>query len=294
MQGPFDLEKLQLMVRRGQLGRMHELSRDGATWSRAAEFPEIFEAAKAVAQAKLNESRRFETVSPAASAAPQTPNPATEGPWYYAVAGKECGPLEFPALRELAARGDIRPDTLVWTPRLTSWMPVGEVSGLDLFPAAGRAGDTSNKLGESISVSTGSSDTEIGDLAENLSRAATRSRVWTILIAVVLILMAAVSALRSLLLVGLGIGRGEAGLAVYGLMSFVSAIVLVIGGALLINYSRHLGRVKRTRSILALETALRALHGFWAFAGVMALFGFLIFLILAAVSTFFAFAATAD
>src|SRR3954466_13665047 len=40
--GPYEPEKLQALVRRGQLSRLHELSTDGVTWERASNYPELF------------------------------------------------------------------------------------------------------------------------------------------------------------------------------------------------------------------------------------------------------------
>src|SRR3954453_4067022 len=40
--GPYETEKLQSMVRRGQLSRVHELSTDGVSWVRASNYPELF------------------------------------------------------------------------------------------------------------------------------------------------------------------------------------------------------------------------------------------------------------
>ena len=40
--GPYDQERLQQMVRRGQLSRMHEISTDGTHWVRAATYSELF------------------------------------------------------------------------------------------------------------------------------------------------------------------------------------------------------------------------------------------------------------
>ena len=40
--GPYDQEKLQSLVRRGQLSRMHEVSTDGANWVRASTYAELF------------------------------------------------------------------------------------------------------------------------------------------------------------------------------------------------------------------------------------------------------------
>lgn len=40
--GPYDLDKLQSLARRGQLSRMHEVSSDATTWVRASAHPELF------------------------------------------------------------------------------------------------------------------------------------------------------------------------------------------------------------------------------------------------------------
>jgi len=40
--GPYDQEKLQSLVRRGQLSRMHEVSTDGTHWVQAGTYPELF------------------------------------------------------------------------------------------------------------------------------------------------------------------------------------------------------------------------------------------------------------
>jgi S1-C subfamily serine protease len=40
--GPYDQEKLQSLARRGQLGRMHELSADAVNWVQASAYPELF------------------------------------------------------------------------------------------------------------------------------------------------------------------------------------------------------------------------------------------------------------
>lgn len=50
--------------------------------------------------------------------------------WYSAVNGKQEGPFGEEAFRAMIARGEIRPDTLVWSPALAGWTKAGEVPGL--------------------------------------------------------------------------------------------------------------------------------------------------------------------
>ena len=40
--GPYSLDKLQQMVRKGQVGRTQEMSTDGESWAAATTFPEVF------------------------------------------------------------------------------------------------------------------------------------------------------------------------------------------------------------------------------------------------------------
>jgi len=41
-QGPYDEAQLQLLVRRGQLARIHEISRDRKQWETAEDYPHLF------------------------------------------------------------------------------------------------------------------------------------------------------------------------------------------------------------------------------------------------------------
>jgi uncharacterized RDD family membrane protein YckC len=43
--------------------------------------------------------------------------------WYYAQAGQQMGPVDENTLRQLAAAGTIRPDTLVWRAGMANWQP---------------------------------------------------------------------------------------------------------------------------------------------------------------------------
>ena len=55
--GPFDIPTLQKLVRRGELSRIHEISRDRTAWSTAGEFEDLFPVGRVQsAPAILNES----------------------------------------------------------------------------------------------------------------------------------------------------------------------------------------------------------------------------------------------
>ncbi len=58
--------------------------------------------------------------------------------WHYAKDGHRAGPVPRAELDVLAARGEIRPDDLVWHPDFgAEWKPAREVEGLPVAAAAG-------------------------------------------------------------------------------------------------------------------------------------------------------------
>jgi GYF domain 2 len=50
--------------------------------------------------------------------------------WFYAANGQQQGPYPDVQLRDLIARGTIRPDTLVWSEGMSGWQKAGEIPGL--------------------------------------------------------------------------------------------------------------------------------------------------------------------
>ncbi len=57
------------------------------------------------------------------------PLPSTQS-FYIAREGKRLGPLDLATVEAKIRSGDIRPDTLVWTPSLEEWTPAKQVSEL--------------------------------------------------------------------------------------------------------------------------------------------------------------------
>ncbi len=52
--------------------------------------------------------------------------------WYYIIGGQQFGPVSPSILKELAAKGELKPADLVWRPGLPSWVPARKVRGI--FP----------------------------------------------------------------------------------------------------------------------------------------------------------------
>src|SRR3954451_9326718 len=74
VQGPYELEKLRALVRRGQLSRMHEVSADGSVWKQAATFPELFQSPtiETVHHEARSNGRSYDVSAPDVEISPST------------------------------------------------------------------------------------------------------------------------------------------------------------------------------------------------------------------------------
>lgn len=137
--GPYALDRIREMTRRGEVGRTHEISTDGLSWAPATSFPEIFERA-APAPVPIT--------TPAAAATPVVaiPEPApvpvaptsADGQWYHAHGGTPQGPMPRSQLVAMIQRGDITTTDYVFRDGSTDWVLAGDV--LELAPAFGAGG----------------------------------------------------------------------------------------------------------------------------------------------------------
>ncbi len=71
--------------------------------------------------------------------------------WYYAVNGRQSGPVAETLLKQLVGSGQIGAHDLVWREGMQEWQPVSSVPGLLAVPtatssAAGAAGPIGNPL----------------------------------------------------------------------------------------------------------------------------------------------------
>ncbi|MFQ5731985.1 MAG: GYF domain-containing protein [Planctomycetaceae bacterium] len=55
--------------------------------------------------------------------------------WYYAIDGRQYGPVPPRELKNLAERGDISGGDLVWKEGMPDWMPASQIQGLSTFPS---------------------------------------------------------------------------------------------------------------------------------------------------------------
>ena len=283
--GPYEPEKLQAMVRRGQLSRMHDLSTDGISWVRASNFPELFvtnvelpaiqsEAAANAVNQKGAEAVAAEVRTSADSIAAASPSSSADAKWYYSRGGAQLGPVDQSTLRMMAVSGQLSPEDLVWSEGMGNWQPATSVPSL-AWP------QSQHVHGDSRHRSTAASDSSI-DLPESLTRAAVGSRGWVIFVSVTLFVFAGLLALSGLGLMVNGARVGLASSVTAGVFSFLTAVVLAIGAYMLINYGSRLSGLRFSRSPALLERALETLRVFWLYVGIC-LIVWLVFLVIAVV-----------
>ncbi|HLN26774.1 MAG TPA: GYF domain-containing protein [Gemmataceae bacterium] len=142
--GPFTLEQLRSLRKRGQLGRFHEVSEDRQLWTAASSISEVF------ADAKTLEEPADTAVQELASAPPPA---AARVEWYYIDAfGARQGPV---ATEEIVAQyqsGNIAEASLVWKQGLAEWVPLESLPGA--FPQLHR-GDGASAVGRDDDSTSG-------------------------------------------------------------------------------------------------------------------------------------------
>ncbi|QEG35132.1 GYF domain-containing protein [Bythopirellula goksoeyrii] len=125
--GPFDEKKLAELVQRGQLGRSHEVSLDGYTWSDAGSIAHLFVKPKQTESPQKTIPKAQETGNRAAVLPQPQPPPAE---WYYAVDGNRKGPVTWAALQSKASAGEVASTTLVWKQGMTDWLAAADITDL--------------------------------------------------------------------------------------------------------------------------------------------------------------------
>ena len=123
--GPFDVESLQKLVRRGMLARMHQVSADQKEWHAAGEYEELFPGTGTPGHAPPRERLGANTTAahgddgpptlpddlypegevpaplePAADSYEASPSP--DGQYFYLQEGAIAGPVSFATLRACA------------------------------------------------------------------------------------------------------------------------------------------------------------------------------------------------
>ena len=271
--GPYDEAKLQGLVRRGQLSRMHEVSTDGSHWVRASTYAELFVgtpvklvvpempvAAPPPAQLPLDLS-----ILPAEETVAETPAalqldvPAAAGRgWYYEHRGAEQGPVEESVLRQMLVIGQLDGEALVWNDSMPQWVAASQIPGLVPRQAVNRLAQGASQRGHAAD-----------DGLEDLCKAATASRPWALFLAITAFVYAGLCILFGFLVLVHGADRGFPPLVAMGLFEIVSGAVTAAGGILLMNYANRLASLTYGPSCKVLESAMDRLKTFWMFVSIV-------------------------
>lgn len=129
--GPFDLNALQKLVRRGSLSRIHEVSSDRISWASAGDFGELF--TTRVSNAEADHS----TTEHSQSATGQSPAGATTTKYFYVQNGVTIGPVPLAVLVSLTQNGTLRPEDFCWQEGSEMALPASHLPALAAVFSAG-------------------------------------------------------------------------------------------------------------------------------------------------------------
>jgi hypothetical protein len=255
--GPYDEEKLQSLARRGQLSRMHELSTDGVSWTRASSFPDLFVGAvietMAIAVTQVQEAA---SAGEAHSGSDSTTSSAPQSQWFYTSGGSQRGPVDYSQLQLLVASGQLGVDDQVWTDGMPAWVAASAIPGL--ARSASGAGNI-----RQFDEAAGNQK-----LPAAVIKSAVSSRPWAILVAAVIDICAVMSLIGSFMWLIIGARLGSAPIVGNAIVTALLSLAWIVGGLLLHNYCRKLSELEFGKDAVLAEKALDALRAFWVFTGI--------------------------
>ena len=275
VQGPFELDKLRTLAKRGQFSRAHQVSTDGAVWQQASEFPDLF-AAPAAAPTATAAAAQPVAGQPAgnghaAAIGLEPVEPQQQQQWYYAKGESQFGPVDMGTLRQLAASGQLRPEDPLWCAGMSNWATAESIAGLSF----GAPPVAANIPAESPAVSTSSQSRD--KLNPAVIRAVARSPGWVTFIGVCSLVYGALcvvgglflllASVDSMVLIGSALGQ------------FIYAGIFITAGILLLSYGGDVRDFLREPTETQLAVALHKLQTFWVFFGMVVLVTLLLVLL---------------
>ncbi len=254
--GPFDQEKLQSLVRRGQLSRMHELSPDATNWVQASTYPELFVSESHISSVITQQvsSQTTETVHVDA-------HQITARRWWYRLNATEFGPVEQSTLQQMLVSGKLGPDDYVWAEGMSQWLPVRQIP--DLLPHQAATWPQQSMGGPSIGPTERKSE-----LSLSLCRTATNSCSWVVFIAIVAFVYAGLAILAGIFALIHGANHHLPEVVAWGLFELIFGVDVAAGGFLLSNYASRMKSLRYSNQDIILEKALEMLHTFWIYVSI--------------------------
>ena len=148
VKGPFEWDKLRVLVKRGQLSRIHEVSVNGQDWVKATEYPELFQTAPTEIQQPnaaplepappeaVEEEPNVPKVSPLQDSYRMEPIAPSAEEWFYDQNGSPMGPVSFSVLQQLVATGQIFAHGRVWKEGMPDWAAAETIQAQKIPPNA--------------------------------------------------------------------------------------------------------------------------------------------------------------
>lgn len=144
--GPYSTDQLRSLRKRGQFGRLHEVSTDRENWQPANSLEALFAATSARGagsqQFGASETETFPipTGTPASGPAPSNGESAlpVKAVWHYAIGNEPNGPVTLLEIRNLIEAGELKSNDLVFREGLSDWQPVSETKELSSHQAETR------------------------------------------------------------------------------------------------------------------------------------------------------------
>lgn len=121
--GPYTLDRIRQMTRKGQVGKKHDVSTDGVSWAPATTFPEIFERPSASFGVAVQPAAQDPGPTQAVTQSPSVPgSPPAEPRWYCNRNGSTEGPMPKAQLIAMIKRGEIAAHDLVFREGAADWV----------------------------------------------------------------------------------------------------------------------------------------------------------------------------
>ena len=157
--GPYSLDKLQQMVRKGQVGRTQEMSTDGESWAAATTFPEVFARPVVVGTlvdepaASIAATDQIDSISQLGQPSGGPPAVVSVGPqWFYSSGGEQSGPVPTAQLISIARGGQLEQYDLVWREGMDAWESASDIPELARAWGGGHAIETEGVLGPKVGL----------------------------------------------------------------------------------------------------------------------------------------------
>lgn len=265
--GPYDVEKLQGLAKRGQLSRMHEVSADGVTWVKASTYPELFQSGSLPANPVTAAVAPIKTVASSVeqgrwSGVPTATNGSAVAKWYYAADQGQHGPVDSESLQQLLASGQLNRETRVWSDGMAEWLPIADVGELSY-----------------LVNSHGAANPYATDVSDEAGKALVSSKPWILATTIIAFVFAALSGLGGAAFIIRGIRDNRSDMAINGLFASISAFLVAGGGILLAAFHRRIAMYSHAQSTRTMSAALYSGRTFWRYVACVTALGIAIIIV---------------